>query len=178
MASTSKNSTPKPGDAAMTIPPSLRPFGSPKIKHMKLLELILITCLVPLSSVHSEPASAPGASRDPTGTWAWSTKSPTGEIPTTLKLELKKGKIAGVYSNQFGNTAISNASLQDDVIRFDVERDLGGNKYVVKYQGKVEGDTIKGIIEAPGHDGGEPLKLDWNAKRTTEEKAADTKPKG
>ena len=99
---------------------------------------------------------------DPAGTWKWSTKSPDGDIPTTLKLELKNGKIAGAYSNQYGDTAISNASLQDDKIRFEVVRDLGGKKYVVKYQGKIEGDTIRGTIEAPGHDGGEALKLDWN----------------
>src|SRR3954464_2807703 len=112
---------------------------------------------------------------DPTGTWKWSTKSPNGEIPTTLKLELKNGKIAGAYSNQHGDTAISNASLQDDVIRFDVVRDLGGKKYAVKYHGKIEGHTIKGTIEAPGHDGGEALKLDWNAKRTTKGNVGDVK---
>ena len=114
---------------------------------------------------------------DPAGTWQWSARSPDGEIPTTLKLEWKNSKIAGTYSNQFGDTAISNASLQDDVIRFDVVRDLGGKKYVVKYHGKIEGDTIKGTIEAPGHDGGEGVTLDWNAKRTTKEKAGDAKPK-
>jgi hypothetical protein len=123
-------------------------------------------------------AAAFAADPDPTGTWKWSTSSPTGEIPTTLKLELKNSKIAGTYSNQFGDTAISNAFLQDDVISFDVVRDLGGKKYVVKYRGKIEGDTIKGTIEAPGHDGGEGLKFDWNAKRTTKEKVGDAKPKG
>ena len=123
-------------------------------------------------------AMAPAAfAADPTGTWEWSTSSPDGDIPTTLKLELKDSKIAGAYSNQFGDTAISNASLQDDVIRFDVVRDLGGKKYVVKYHGKIEGDTIKGTIEAPGHDGGAALKVDWNAKRTTAEKAGGAKSK-
>ena len=103
---------------------------------------------------------------DPTGTWKWATRSPSGDIETTLKLESTDGKLAGAYSNQFGDTAISNISLQDDVITFDVVRDLGGKKYVVKYRGKLEGDTIQGTIEAPGHDGGEALKLDWNARRT------------
>ncbi|GEP43893.1 hypothetical protein BGE01nite_31840 [Brevifollis gellanilyticus] len=112
---------------------------------------------------------------DPTGTWKWSTMSPNGEIPTTLKLDLKNGKIAGAYSNQFGDKAISNASLRDDVIRFEVVRDLGGKKYVVKYQGKIEGNTIKGTVEAPSHDGGEAQKLDWSAKRTTKESAGDAK---
>jgi hypothetical protein len=112
---------------------------------------------------------------DPVGTWKWSTQSPNGEIPTALKLEWKDGKIAGAYSNQYGDTAISNASLQDDVIRFDVVRDLGGKRYVVKYQGKIEGDTLKGSIEAPGHDGGAGVTLDWMAKRTPAEKAGEAK---
>ena len=121
--------------------------------------------------------AAAALAADPTGTWKWTTRSPNGDIETTLKLESKDGKLAGAYSNQFGDTAISNASLQDDVIAFEVVRDLGGNKYVVKYHGKLEGDTIKGTIEAPGRDGGEALKLDWSAKRTPKEKADDAKPK-
>ena len=131
-----------------------------------------------ISSLFAVAVPAAAFAADPTGTWKWSTSSPNGDIPTTLKLEWKNGKIAGAYSNQFGDTAISNASLQDDVIRFDVVRDLGGKKYVVKYHGKIEGDTIRGTIEAPGHDGSEAVKLDWNAKRTTKEKAGDAKPKG
>ena len=143
---------------------------------MKTLGLILVTCLVFLGSLHSEPAVPLIAPPDPTGTWEWSTKSPDGEIPTTLKLAVQDGKLAGAYSNQFGDTTISNASLQDGVISFEVVRDFGGQKYVVKYQGKMEGDTISGTIEAPGHDGGEGVKLAWNAKRTTKEGAGDAKP--
>ncbi len=62
------------------------------------------------------------------------------------------------------------------MIRFDVVRDLGGKEYVVKYQGKIEGDTLKGTIEAPGHDGGAGVTLDWMAKRATTAKAGDAKP--
>ena len=136
---------------------------------MKALRLIC--------SLFALATAAVALAADPTGSWQWSTHSPTGEIATTLKLEAKDGKLAGAYSNQFGATAISNALLQDDVISFDVVRDFGGKKYVVKYHGKLEGDTIKGTIEAPGHDGGEALKLDWTAKRTPPEKASDAKPK-
>ncbi|MEO6004482.1 MAG: hypothetical protein ABIZ04_23425 [Opitutus sp.] len=106
---------------------------------------------------------------DPSGTWKWITQSPNGEIATTLKLEAKDGKVTGAYSNQFGDTAISNASLKDDAIAFEVVRDFDGQKFVVKYQGKLEGDTIKGTIEAPGRDGGEGFKADWNAKRASKE---------
>lgn len=114
---------------------------------------------------------------DPTGTWKWTTSSASGGIETTLKLESKEGKLAGAYSNQFGDTAISNASFKEETIAFEVVRDLGGSKYVVKYRGKLEGDTIKGTIEAPGHDGGAALTLDWTAKRSPHEKADGGKPK-
>jgi len=127
---------------------------------MKLLRIVGI--LLGLVSLTATALAA-----DPTGTWKWTTQSPNGEINTTLKLESKDGKLAGAYSNQFGDTAISNASLKDDVIAFEVVRDLGGNKFIVKYHGKLDGDTIKGTIEAPNPDGGEGLKLDWNAKRVS-----------
>lgn len=111
-------------------------------------------------------AAVSALAADPTGTWKWTTQSPNGEIETTLKLESKDGKLTGAYSNQFGDAAINNVSFQEDVIAFDVVREFGGGKFVVKYHGKLEGDTIKGSLEAPGPDGGQPMKLDWNAKRS------------
>jgi hypothetical protein len=137
---------------------------------MKALRII---CLFLALGTAAEALAA-----DPTGTWKWTTLSPNGDIETTLKLETRDGKLAGAYSNQFGDTAISNISLQDDVIAFDVVRDFGGNKYVVKYHGKIDGDTIKGTIEAPGHDGGEALKLGWNAKRAEQAKPESPKKDG
>lgn len=106
---------------------------------------------------------------DLVGTWKWTTTSPNGDIPTTLKFESKDGKLVGAYSNQFGDAMISNLSVKGDMIAFDVVRDLNGDKYVVKYHGKIDGDTIKGKIEAPGFNGSEGVKLDWNAKRAAAE---------
>ncbi|HEY8995336.1 MAG TPA: hypothetical protein VIM71_11780 [Lacunisphaera sp.] len=111
-------------------------------------------------------AAASALAADPTGLWKWSVHSPNGEISTTLKLESKDGKLVGAYSNQFGDATINNASFQEDVLAFEVVRELGGGKFVVKYRGKLAGDTVKGTLEAPGPDGGEPMKLDWNATRT------------
>lgn len=119
-----------------------------------------------LCSILALAAAASAFAADPSGTWQWSTHSPNGDIATTLKLDARDGKLTGAYSNQFGDTAISNVSFKDDVLSFEVVRDLGGNKFVVKYHGKLEGDTIKGTLEAAVPDSGEPMKLDWNAKRT------------
>ncbi len=122
---------------------------------MKMLRLLV--------SFLALAAATAAFAADPTGTWKWSVQSPNGEIQTTLKLESKDGKLAGSYSNQFGDTTISNVSFADDVLAFEVIRDLGGSQFVVKYRGKLEADAIKGSIEAPGPDG--TMKFDWNAKR-------------
>ena len=125
---------------------------------MKMIRLLLSFLVL--------AAAASAFAADPTGTWKWTTQSPNGAIATTLKLESKDGKLTGAYSNEFGDSTISDVSFQDDVLAFEVVRDLGDFKFVVKYRGKLEGDTIKGTLEAPGPDGGEGMKLDWNATRT------------
>jgi hypothetical protein len=117
-----------------------------------------------LSFFLSIGAAAVAFAADPTGTWKWTVQSPNGAIDTTLKLESKDGKLTGAYSNEYGEAAISDASCKDDQIAFDVVREFGGNAFVLKYRGKIEGDGIKGTIETPGF-GGDTQKLEWNAKR-------------
>ncbi len=124
-----------------------------------------MTILRTLLSLFALLAATAAFAADPTGTWQWSTHSKAGDIPTTLTLASKDGHVSGAYSNQFGDTAISNPTLQADVITFDVVRTMGGKPYIVHYHGKIEVDTITGTIEAPGHDGGPGVKLPWTATR-------------
>ena len=50
---------------------------------------------------------------------------------------------------------------------FSVDRELGGNKFTIKFNGKLDGDSIKGWLELPDFAGGGGLtKMDWNATRT------------
>jgi hypothetical protein len=64
------------------------------MKTLRIICLFFVVC-----------AAAAALASDPTGTWKWTTHSPNGEIETTLKLELKDGRLVGAYSNQFGDTA-------------------------------------------------------------------------
>ncbi len=128
--------------------------NNPVMKLLRILTSSFAFCALTVAALAA----------DPTGTWKWTVQSPAGEIATTLKLESKDGQIAGTYSNQFGTSPIKNASFKDDLLAFDVVRDLGGNEFVIQYRGKLEGDTIQGTIEAGGMG-----KLDWNAKRASKE---------
>jgi hypothetical protein len=104
---------------------------------------------------------------DAAGNWKWNITPPNGDaIEISLTLEMKDGKLSGTYHSPFGEAKISNATLKDNAIAFDVEREMNGAKFTVKYAGKLEGDAIKGTVELPGFDGGAASKMPWDAKRT------------
>lgn len=106
------------------------------------------------------------ADASPAGEWKWSIATPTGDaIEVSLQLEVKDGKLAGDCQSPFGVAPISQGSFKDGSIEFSVEREFDGNTFVVKYTGKLEGDTIKGTIELPGFGDGEGSKQEWHAKR-------------
>lgn len=124
---------------------------------------------------------------DPSGTWKWTQQGRGGRgggggggggggagggtpREVTLTLAMKDGKLTGKVASpgRDGNvmeTEISNASVSGDNIAFNVEREFNGNKFVMKYTGKIQGDTLTGQIESPGRDGGEAMKREWTAKR-------------
>ena len=108
---------------------------------------------------------------DPSGTWKWSTPGRDGQTyESTLRLEYKDGKLTGtmlgIQRDQFQipDTPIGDASFKNDVVAFAVTREFNGNKFTTKYEGKLNGDTIKGTSERPGRDGGS-TKRDWLAQR-------------
>jgi hypothetical protein len=113
------------------------------------------------------------AEASPAGTWKWTVQGRQGGqgFEQTLKLDYKDGKLTGTVLGtnagqfQIPDTEISDASFKDGVIKFSVTREFNGNKFTSKYEGKLEGDTIKGTSERPGMNGGEPTKREWNAKR-------------
>jgi hypothetical protein len=115
---------------------------------------------------------------DPTGTWKFKTKFGKNETERTMKLEYKEGKLTGTVSG-FGkaakDTSIEDASFKDGVVKFSTTR-LGGKdkdqKITTKYEGKLDGETIKGSITTDF--GGKDNKTDWEAKREKpEEKKKD-----
>ena len=102
---------------------------------------------------------------DPTGTWKWTVPGRDGQPrEVTLKLELKDGQLTGNMSGFRGETPLSDASFKDDQIAFSVVREFNGNKFETKYQGKLDGDTLKGSSEGPGRDG-QVMKREWTATR-------------
>ena len=140
--------------------------------RMKILLSEDRTVEVTLTRVSGAAAAAPAApgpaapAADPSGEWKWSLTTPNGDtFAVSLKLELKNGQLTGFYAGQTGGAPISDASFKDGAIAFSAVREFDGNKFVIKYQGRLEGDALKGTAEIPAQ-GGEPIRMEWNAART------------
>jgi hypothetical protein len=101
---------------------------------------------------------------NPTGTWKWEVTFGEQKREMTLKLKLDGDKLTGAMVGREGReTAIEDGKFKDGEISFKVTRERQGQKFTVKYQGKVTGDTIKGKTEF--ERGGETQSRDWEAKR-------------
>ena len=61
-------------------------------------------------------------------------------------------------------TEIKNGSVKKGRIHFEVERQVGDDKLVTRYEGEQSGDVIRGTAELIVPDA-EPRKMDWRARR-------------
>lgn len=128
----------------------------------KLLAAIAAACFVSVAAFAA----------DASGTWKWTQPGRQGGagFEVTLKLEAKDGTLSGTLLGMQGpqgaipDVAIGDASLKGDVVAFSVTREFNGNKRTSKYEGRLEGDTIKGTVERQGRDGN-TMKSDWVATR-------------
>jgi hypothetical protein len=103
---------------------------------------------------------------DPSGTWKWSAPGRDGQpMEMTLTLALKDGALTGTVVSPRHETPISNATFKDDQISFAVERVRpDGQKIVMKYEAKLDGESLKGSVERPNREGG-TQKNDFTATR-------------
>lgn len=101
---------------------------------------------------------------DPTGAWKWSVTFGDQTREFTLKLKLEGDKLTGAMLGRDNQeTPIADASFKDGEVAFTVTRERNGQKFTIKYKGKLEGDTIKGKSEFERN--GEKQSRDWEAKR-------------
>jgi hypothetical protein len=118
-------------------------------------------------------AVAFAADATPVGVWKWTVQGRQGGqgFEQTVKLEYKDGKLSGIMpgrdAGQYSvpDTPITDASFKDGQIKFAVTREFNGQKFTTKYDGKLEGDTIKGTFERSGSNNKAPSKSEWVAQR-------------
>ena len=116
-------------------------------------------------------ATAFAAEASPAGMWKWTVQGRQGGqgFDQSLSLEYKDGKLTGTLKGQQGgqfsvpDTAIKDASFKDGRIKFSITREFNGRAFTTTYDGKLDGDVIKGTFERTV--GNAPVKSEWLAKR-------------
>jgi hypothetical protein len=108
--------------------------------------------------------STAASAASPDGTWKWTFSRGDQSIDLSLDLKAEGEKLTGKLSMPNGNSVdIKDGSFKNDEVAFTVEFERNGNVRTTKYQGKVDGDTIKGTRESERN--GEVQKRDWEATR-------------
>jgi len=145
----------------MRIVPISRPFFSKETHMTARITVPLLALMVALA--FTSTANAAGVD----GTWKSTYKGQDGkERTSTYKFKQDGDKVTGTVSGRDNTeTSIEDGKIKDGTLSFAVTREFNGNKVTMKYEGKVEGDTIKGTRETPGRNGGEARKRDWTATR-------------
>jgi hypothetical protein len=88
------------------------------------------------------------ATADIAGTWKLKVPFQSGiNFGPTIKLVQTGSSLAGTYTGDQGDTPIADALIFGDEFTFEVNREKDGKKYKLRYQGKANGDTIKGGVD-------------------------------
>src|SRR5262245_50100844 len=107
--------------------------------------LLLLPAIV-TAAFAKEADSKKAAPPDPTGTWKWERKLNDNTAQFSLKLTWDGKQLRGKYSAFDRTSDIEEASLEEDQISFLAKREFNGNRFEVKFNGKVEPDDLVGKI--------------------------------
>jgi hypothetical protein len=133
-----------------------------KSSLVKLFATFLSLTLLTLTARAAETAS---------GDWKWSITTQNGDtFESTARLKQEGEKLTGTINGRFGEAEISEGSVKDGQVSFKLKRERDGQAFVIKYAGKLSGDTIKGKSEFE-RDGNTTAR-DWEAKRQSTKSAA------
>jgi hypothetical protein len=150
---------------------------------MNLQQRIFLTIALLFLAVTGLTTSAGEPAINPTGTWKLtitSTNTPPRPTMETLKLKLSGGTLTGTLSyttihngqSRVGELPITEGKLQGSEISFNFTHPPAwktGNAPdpTYSYNGKINGDTIKGTLSMEWMGGHSPMKV-WQAERLKE----------
>jgi uncharacterized protein (DUF2147 family) len=103
---------------------------------------------------------------NPTGAWKYTAEVNGQSIDVTIKLKLDGDKLTGTVTVLDMESKIEDSKYKDGEVSFKVNREMNGNKFTIKYNGKIMGDTFKGKRELERD--GQTNTRDFEAKRSKE----------
>jgi len=88
------------------------------------------------------------------GSWVAQRPGPGGQpADTQLNFTQEGDAFTGTMLSAMGSQKIVNGKIDGDVITFEVIANMIGQERRMKYQGKLEGDTLKLMMQTPAGGG-------------------------
>ncbi len=105
------------------------------------------------------------AAADLSGTYKAEVAGRNGNTQTmTMNLKADGGSLTGSITTPRGDNPISDGKVHGGKVSFSQKMSFNGNDMVIKYMGKVDGDSIKFTRVMTGQDGQE-RKTEFTAKK-------------
>lgn len=142
-----------------------------------VLCVLIVAGILPVSAISCTNSSSPNPSEQPkaaapaakasvSGSWSWSVDAGGMAIDQSAVLKQEGEKITGKFTDGFDNTTvdIKEGKIRDGQVSFTVVRPFMDNgDMTLKFEGKLDGDTIKGTLTLTMAD--QPSNSEWTAKR-------------
>jgi hypothetical protein len=124
------------------------------------VSVIAITAALSVARAEDEKSS----SVDPTGTYTWERTRGDRVFKSTLRLDLRGGKLTGSYKGRGDAVKIESAKVDGNKVSFQYTRKFNDREFTIKYQGTVTAAGIEGTVEFPSRDDGTNSRP-WKAER-------------
>lgn len=96
------------------------------------------------------------------GTWKWTMPGSAGKERFVLKLEQEFQNARGTLTSGSSEMPVHDVRISGDQVSFTVDQAAGDEAVSVRYEGRVNGDTIQGVIHNPD---GQSEGKGWTARR-------------
>lgn len=97
------------------------------------------------------------------GIWEWTIPAGTGEENYILQIDQQFQEINGTVTAESSKLPLYNLNLQGDLLQFNVDKKMDGQKISMMFEGRVSGNSIEGNVKSVA--GSVTNESRWKAKR-------------
>lgn len=96
------------------------------------------------------PAATPPAAMLAAGVWTLNVQTPSDEVTSTMTLKQDGESLSGEVSTPFGTAQITDGRIRGNEVTLNYTLNVQGQQLPVSVRGRIEGNTIRGTMEAMG----------------------------
>lgn len=95
------------------------------------------------------PPTNASAAAQLAGAWTVTANTPDGVITFKLDIKPRGTEISGTLDTPFGQFPVTSGALIGNDVKLNIKAEISGNPAAVEFNGKLDGETMKGQISSP-----------------------------